>query len=278
MYKILDRQDLAPMVHLFKINAPEVARKAQPGQFVIVRIDEKGERIPLTFADWDAQGGTVTIIFMEAGATTCRLARLNTGDSIENFVGPLGIPTHLEKYGTVVCIGGGIGVAPITPIARGLKQAGNKVISIMGARNKSLLFWEDKLRLASDELIVCTDDGTYGRKGLVTEPLKDLLTSGQKIDRVIAIGPIPMMKFCALTTQPFGVKTIVSLNPLMVDGTGMCGCCRVSVDNATKFACVDGPDFDGHKVDWNLMAVRSRGYAAEEKSSLERWQCQCKGK
>jgi ferredoxin--NADP+ reductase len=266
------------MVHLFKINAPEVAKKAQPGQFVIVRIDEKGERIPLTFADWDAKAGTVTIIFMEAGATTGRLARLKTGDSIENLVGPLGIPTHLEKYGTVVCIGGGIGVAPITPIARGLKQAGNQVISIMGARNKSLLFWEDKLRLSSDELIVCTDDGTYGRKGLVTEPLKDLLTSGQKIDRVIAIGPIPMMKFCALTTQPFGVKTIVSLNPLMVDGTGMCGCCRVSVDNATKFACVDGPDFDGHKVDWNLMTVRSRVYATEEKRSLEQWQCQCKGK
>ena len=278
MFKILDRQDLAPLVHLFKIDAPEVARKALPGQFVIVRIDEKGERIPLTFADWDSKAGTVTIIFMEAGATTCRLARLNAGDSIENFVGPLGIPTHIEKYGTVVCVGGGIGVAPITPIANGLKQAGNKVISIMGARNKSLLFWEDKLRMASDELIVCTDDGTYGRKGLVTEPLKELLASGQKIDRVIAIGPIPMMKFCALTTQPFGVKTIVSLNPLMVDGTGMCGCCRVSVDNNTKFACVDGPDFDGHKVDWNLMATRSRGFATEEKSSLEQWQCKCKSK
>jgi ferredoxin--NADP+ reductase len=278
VYKIVERQDLAPMVHLFKISAPEVARKAQPGQFVIVRIDEKGERIPLTFADWDAKAGVVTIIFMEAGATTCRLARLNSGDSIENFVGPLGVPTHIEKYGTVICVGGGIGVAPITPIARGLKQAGNKVISIMGARNKDLLFWEDKLRSSSDELIVCTDDGTYGRKGLVTEPLKEILASGQKIERVIAIGPIPMMKFCSMTTQPFGVKTIVSLNPLMVDGTGMCGCCRVSVDNATKFACVDGPDFDGHKVDWNLMATRSKGYGTEEKRSLEQWQCQCKGK
>lgn len=275
MYKILERQDLAPVVHLFKIEAPEVARKAQPGQFVIVRIDEKGERIPLTFADWDAGSGSVTIIFMEAGATTCRLARLNAGDSIENFVGPLGLPTHIENYGTVVCVGGGIGVAPITPIARGLKQAGNKVISIMGARSKELLFWEDKLRASSSELIVCTDDGTYGRKGLVTEPLKEILTSSQKIDRVIAIGPIPMMKFCSLTTQPFGVKTMVSLNPLMVDGTGMCGCCRVSVDNATRFACVDGPDFDGHKVDWELMTIRSKGYAAEEKHSLERWQCQC---
>jgi ferredoxin/flavodoxin---NADP+ reductase len=278
VYKILDRQDLAPNIRQFKIEAPEVAKKAQPGQFVIVRIDEKGERIPLTFADWDREAGWVTIIFMEVGATTCKLARLNAGDSIADFVGPLGIPTHIEKFGTVVCVGGGVGVAPITPIARALRQAGNKVISIQGSRSKNLLFWEDKLRAASDELTVCTDDGTYGRKGLVTEPLKDLLTSDQKIDRVIAIGPIPMMKFCALTTQPFGVKTIVSLNPLMVDGTGMCGCCRVSVDNTTRFACVDGPDFDGHKVDWNLMTIRSRGYAAEEKKSMELWQCQCQKK
>ena len=275
MYKILERQDLSPNVHLFKIEAPEVANKAQPGQFVIVRIDEKGERIPLTFADWDTKTGTVTIVFAEAGATTCRLARLDAGGYIENFVGPLGIPTHIEKFGTVVCIGGGIGVAPVTPIARGLKKAGNRVLSIMGARTKDLLFWENNLGASSDELTVCTDDGSYGRKGLVTEPLKEILASGQKIDRVIAIGPVPMMKFCSLTTQPFGVKTIVSLNPLMVDGTGMCGCCRVSVNNATKFACVDGPDFDGHQVDWNLMTTRAKGYAEEEKISLERWQCQC---
>jgi NAD(P)H-flavin reductase len=275
VYKIIERQDLADIVHLFKIEAPEVAKKAQPGQFVIVRIDEKGERIPLTFADWDAKEGSVTIVFQEAGATTCRLARLNAGQSIENFVGPLGIPTHIEKFGTVVCVAGGIGVAPISPIARGLKQAGNKVISIMGARNKSLLFWEDKLRQCSHELVVTTDDGTFGRKGLVTEPLKEILSS-QKVDLVIAIGPIPMMKFSTLTTKPFGVKTLVSLNPLMVDGTGMCGCCRVSVGGATKFACVDGPDFDGHQVDWDLMSVRSRAYAPEEKRSMEQWQCQCK--
>jgi len=268
---------LAPIVHLFKIEAPEVAQKAQPGQFVIVKIDEKGERIPLTFADWDTTQGTVTIVFQEAGATTCRLARLNAGESIENFVGPLGIPTHIEKFGTVVCVGGGIGVAPITPIARALKQAGNKVISIMGARSQNLLFWEDKLRQSSHELTVTTDDGTYGRKGLVTEPLKEILSS-QKVDLVIAIGPIPMMKFCTLTTRPFGVKTFVSLNPLMVDGTGMCGCCRVSVDGNTKFACVDGPDFDGHKVDWDLMSVRSKAYAPEEKISVDQWQCQCNKK
>jgi ferredoxin/flavodoxin---NADP+ reductase len=276
VFKILSKQDLAPVVHLFEIDAPGVAKKAQPGQFVIVRIDEKGERVPLTFADWDSQKGSVTIIFMEAGATTCRLGRLSSGESITNFVGPLGVPTHVEKFGTVVCVGGGIGVAPITPIARGLKQAGNEVISIMGARNKGLLFWEDKLRCHSDQLIVTTDDGSYGRKGLVTEPLKELLASGKKIDRVIAIGPIVMMKFCSLTTQPFGVKTIVSLNPIMVDGTGMCGCCRVSVDGATRFACVDGPDFDGHKVDWDLLTTRGRSYAEEEKRSLDHWQCQCK--
>jgi len=276
MYKILERQDLTPVVHLFKVDAPDVSRKAQPGQFVVVRIDEKGERIPLTFADWNSGQGTVTIIFMEVGATTCRLARLNAGEAIENFVGPLGVPTHIEKYGTVVCVAGGVGVAPITPIARALKQAGNKVISIMGARNQSLLFWEDNLRKASDQLIVTTDDGSYGRKGLVTEPLKEILSSGEHVDRVIAIGPIVMMKFCSLTTKPFGVKTIVSLNPLMVDGTGMCGCCRVSIAGATKFACVDGPDFDGHAVDWDLLQSRARGYVEEEKKSMENWQCQCK--
>lgn len=277
MYKILERQDLAPIIHLFKIEAPEVAKKARAGQFVIVKIDEKGERIPLTFADWDEKEGSVTIIFMEVGATTCRLARLKAGDSIMNFVGPLGVPTHIEKLGNVVCVGGGIGVAPITPIAAALKAAGNNVISIMGSRSKSLLFWEEKLRQASNELIVTTDDGTYGRKGLVTEPLKELLSS-QKIELVVAIGPIPMMKFCAATTKPFGVKTVVSLNSLMVDGTGMCGCCRVSVGGSVKFACVDGPDFDGHKVDWDLMSVRSKGYASEEKQSMEKWECECKNR
>jgi ferredoxin/flavodoxin---NADP+ reductase len=278
VFKIIEREDLAPSIHLFKIEAPELARKAKAGQFVIVRIDEKGERIPLTFADWDSLKGTVTIIFMEVGATTCRLARLNAGDSIENLVGPLGVPTHIENYGSVICIGGGIGVAPITPIAKALKQAGNQVISIMGSRSKNLLFWENKLRDASHELIVCTDDGTYGQKAMVTEPLKNLLSSGKKIAKIFAIGPIPMMKFCSLTTLPFGVKTDVSLNSLMVDGTGMCGCCRVSVDNTIKFACVDGPDFDGHKVDWDLMSARSRGYSAEEKRAMELWQCKCNSK
>ncbi len=268
MYKILAKEDLVPTIYQFKIEAPEVAKKAQAGQFVVVRIDEKGERIPLTFADWDAKEGNVTIIFQVAGATTRRLSEMKAGDSIANLVGPLGVPTHIEKNSTVVCVAGGVGVAPIAPIARAMKQAGNKVITIMGARSKNLLFWEDRLRSASDQLIVTTDDGTYGRKALVTEPLKEILASGQKIDMVMAIGPAVMMKFCSLTTQPFGVKTVVSLNPIMVDGTGMCGCCRVSVGGVTKFACVDGPDFDGHKVDWNLLLARSRTYLDEEKRSL----------
>ncbi|MCJ7744548.1 MAG: sulfide/dihydroorotate dehydrogenase-like FAD/NAD-binding protein [Dehalococcoidales bacterium] len=271
MYKILLRQDLVPNIHLFKLDAPAIAKKAQPGQFVVVRIDEKGERIPLTIADWDRKEGSVTIVFMEVGATTHRLATLKASDSIANFVGPLGVPTHIEKFGTVVCVAGGFAVAVIMPIARAMKKKGNKVISIMGARSQNLIFWENELRRVSDQLIVTTDDGTYGRKGLVTEPLKELLSSGQKVDRVIAIGPSVMMKFCAKTTEPFGVKTIVSLNPIMVDGTGMCGCCRVSVGGVTKFACVDGPDFDGHQVDWDLLFARQKVYLEEEKRSFDEW-------
>ena len=274
MFRIIYRQTLAAKIHLFKIEAPAIARKAQAGQFVVVRIDDRGERIPLTLADWDAREGSVTVVFMEVGATTRRLALLKAGDSIADLVGPLGVPTHIDKFGTVVCVAGGVGVAPITPIARALKEKGNRIISILGARCKDLLFWEDKLRSVSHQLIVTTDDGTYGRKGVVTEPLKELLESGEKVDRVIAVGPSIMMKFCAQTTKPFGVKTIVSLNPIMVDGTGMCGCCRVSVGGVTKFACVDGPDFDGHQVDWDLLFARQRTYLNEEKRSFEQQQAQ----
>ena len=274
MFRIISRDTLATKIHLFKIEAPAVARKAQPGQFVVVRVDERGERIPLTIADWNEKEGSVSMVFMEVGATTFRLAQLKAEESVADFVGPLGVPSDIEKFGTVVCVAGGVGVAVITPIAKALKEKGNNIISILGARSKDLLFWEDKLRNASHQLIVTTDDGTYGRKGVVTEPLKELLESGEKVDRVIAIGPTVMMKFCAKTTQPFGVKTIVSLNPIMVDGTGMCGCCRVSVGGATKFACVDGPDFDGHQVDWDLLAARQRIYLDEEKRSFERWQAE----
>jgi len=274
MFRIIYRKTLATKIHLFEIEAPAIARKALAGQFVVIRIDERGERIPLTLADWDGKEGSVTVVFMEVGATTFRLALLKAGDFIADFVGPLGVPSHIDKFGTVVCVAGGVGAAPITPIARALKEKGNKIISILGARSKGLLFWEDKLRSVSHQLIVTTDDGTYGRKGVVTEPLKELLESGEKVDRVIAIGPSIMMKFCVQTTQPFGVKTIVSLNPIMVDGTGMCGCCRVSVGGVTKFACVDGPDFDGHQVDWDLLFARQRTYLNEERRSFEQWQAQ----
>ncbi len=275
MYKILLKEDLVPNIHLLKIDAPAVARKAQAGQFVVIRVNEKGERIPLTIADWDRKEGSITVVFMEVGTSTRRLAQLGTGDSIASFIGPLGQPTHIDKYGTVVCVSGGFATAVIMPIAREMKAAGNRVVSILGARNKDLLFWEDRLRNVSDKLIVTTDDGSYARKGLVTEPLKELLEGGEKIDRVIAIGPSIMMKFCAKTTQPFGVKTIVSLNPIMVDGTGMCGGCRVSVGGQTKFACVDGPDFDAHQVDWDLLFARQKVYLDEEKVSLEKWKCAC---
>ncbi len=271
MYKILLRQDLVPNIHLFKIEAPAVARKAQAGQFIIVRVDDRGERIPLTIADWNAREGSVSVVFMEVGSTTRQLASLNAGDTIADFVGPLGVPTHVENFGTVVMVAGGVGVAVVTPIARAMKQKGNNVISIMGARSKNLIFWEEELRAASNRLIVVTDDGSYMRKALVTEPLKELLLGQEKIARVVAIGPTMMMKFSALTSQPFGVKTIVSLNPIMVDGTGMCGCCRVSVGGQTKFACVDGPDFDGHQVDWDLLQNRQRVYLDEEKLLTERW-------
>jgi len=273
MYKILSREDLVPGIHLFKVEAPAVAKKARAGQFIVLMIDEKGERIPLTIADWDRGEGSITIVFMEVGATTRRLAQLKAGDSIANFVGPLGVPTHIGKYGTVLCVGGGVGVAPIYPIARAMKEAGNTVLTIMGSRSKSLLFWEDHLRSIDKNVIVTTDDGSYARKGLVTEPMKELLQSGKKIDRVVAIGPVMMMKFCAKTTEPFKVPTIVSLNPIMVDGTGMCGCCRVEVGGETKFTCVDGPDFDGHKVDWDLLLARQRIYCGEEKLATE--QCKC---
>jgi len=276
MYRILEKQDLTPVIHLWKVEAPRVAQKAQAGQFVMLHHGEEGERIPLTIADWDRDAGTVTVVFMEVGASTEKFAKLKAGDAIDDFVGPLGKPTEIENYGTVVCVAGGFAIATIVPIARAMKAAGNRVVSIMGFRTKALVFWEDRLGQFSDELIVTTDDGTYGRKGLVTEPLTELLQKA-KVNRVIAIGPTVMMKFSSLTSKPFGVPTIVSLNPIMVDGTGMCGACRVEVGGETKLACVDGPDFDGHKVDWDLLMSRQRAYLAEEKSSVERLHGKCQG-
>jgi len=276
MFKIVTKEKLCPVVDFMKIEAPAVAKKAKPGQFVVIRVDEVGERIPLTLADWDAKEGTLSLVAMRVGTSTYKLSNLNSGDRILDLVGPLGLPSEIENFGTVVCVGGGVGVAPVFPIARALKQAGNKVITIMGARTKDLLFWEDRLRSVSDELIVTTDDGSYARKDVVTAPLKEVLEREKKVNRVVAIGPAIMMKFCSLTTKPFAVPTIVSINSIMVDGTGMCGCCRVSVADATKFVCVDGPEFDGHQVNWDLLFARQRIYCDEEKHSLEQWQsCHC---
>ena len=276
MYRIVTKEKLGPVTDFMEVEAPEVAKKAKPGQFVVIRIDEVGERIPLTLADWDDKEGTVSLVAMQVGTSTHKLACLKAGDHILNLVGPLGLPSEIERFGTVVCVGGGVGIAPLFPIARALRQAGNKIVSIIGAREKGLLFWEERMRSVSDELMVTTDDGSYARKGLVTEPLKEILERDKQVKRVIAIGPAIMMKFCSATTKPFGVHTIVSLNSIMVDGTGMCGCCRVSVGDVTKFACVDGPEFDGHKVDWDLLFKRQQIYLAEEKRSLELWKsCYC---
>jgi len=271
VYRILEKEVLSDVNKLMVVEAPEVARKAKAGQFVIVRIDERGERIPLTVADFDCEDGTVTIIFQEVGKSTMKLGALEAGDAVADFVGPLGNPTEIEDYGAVLCVGGGVGIAPVYPIARALKEAGNTVLGIIGARTRDLLFWEEKMRSVCDELIVCTDDGTYGRMALVTQPMQEILSARDDVGRVWAIGPAIMMKFCARTTKPFDVPTIVSLNSIMVDGTGMCGACRVLVGAETKFVCVDGPEFDGHLVDWDLLLARQRIYLAEEKRAKEAW-------
>jgi len=274
VYEILLREDLVPNIHLFKVAAPAVAKKAQPGQFAVIRLDEKGERIPLTIADWDREEGSVTIVFMEVGTTTRRLALLKAGDYITNFVGPLGLPSHIEKFGTVVCVGGCYGIASMMPIARAMREAGNKVISVIEARSKSLLFWEERLRSVSDQLISTTGDGSYAAKGWISDRLEEIVAGGNKVDLVVAIGCTYMMMLCAEMTRPFGIKTIVHLNPIMVDGTGMCGCCQVSVGGVTRFACVDGPEFDGHQVDWDLLLARQGIYLDDEIRSLQVWECQ----
>jgi len=259
------------------VEAPQVARKARAGQFVIVINDEHGERIPLTIADFDREAGTITLIFQEVGKSTMQMGAKEVGDTFLTVAGPLGHPTEIEQYGTVACVGGGVGIAPLYPIARALHQAGNHVISIIGARTQSLLFWEDKMAAVSDEMIVCTDDGSYKRKALVTEPLKELLEArGGEIARVWAIGPAIMMKFVSLTTKPYQVPTIVSLNTIMIDGTGMCGGCRVLLEEGAQFVCVDGPEFDGHKVNWDNLLARQAFYREEERAAVERWQHECR--
>ena len=277
MYKILEKKDLSDVTVMMVVEAPLVARKARAGQFVIVRTDEQAERIPLTIADFDRDAGSITLILQEVGKSTMQMGALEVGGGFENVVGPLGHATDTENLGTVVCVGGGVGIAPIFPIARALKEAGNTVISIIGARTKELLFWEDRMAAVSDELIVCTDDGSYGRKALVTEPLKALLESEPgRVAKIWAIGPTIMMKFVSLTTKPFEVPTIVSLNTIMVDGTGMCGGCRVMLDDGPQFVCVDGPEFDGHKVNWDNLLSRVGFYREQEQQAVERWEHKCK--
>ncbi len=268
-HTIVSKRAIAPDVKEYVVRAPVVARKAKAGQFVIVRIDEEGERIPLTIANADAGAGTITLVVQEVGKTTIEMGRLEEGDAILDLIGPLGRPSHVEKFGTVCMIGGGIGIAPIYPIAVAMREAGNRVISIIGARTKALLFWEDEMRAASDELYVTTDDGSYGVKGFVSQELERLIREGRELNSVTAIGPVPMMRAVVETTRLHTIPTVVSLNPIMVDGTGMCGGCRVTVGGETKFTCVDGPEFDGHGVDFDELVQRQSFYKDLEAEAAE---------
>ncbi len=269
MFKIIRREEMAEgTVVLNEIEAPRIARKARPGQFVILKANEEGERIPLTMAETDPEKGTLTVIYMVVGKSTALFKSLKAGDAYQDVIGPLGKATEIEKVGNVVCVGGGTGIAVLHPITRALKNVGNHVTAIIGSRSKDLLIMEEHMRRASHELLICTDDGSYGRKGFVTEALKDVLDKGDT-QLAVAIGPVPMMKFVSKLTAQYGVKTIVSLNPIMVDGTGMCGGCRVTVGGITKFACVDGPEFDGHKVDYDELMLRLQAYCEDEKRCFE---------
>jgi ferredoxin--NADP+ reductase len=270
MFPILQKEKLSEEVFRLTLKAPNIARERKAGQFVIVQQGgEYAERIPLTIADADEQAGSITLVFQAVGEATHHLATLEKGDAIENVLGPLGKPTQIDTYGKVICVGGGVGVAPMHPIAQAMKRAGNEVKIIIGARNKDLVILEQEMQAIADELIICTDDGSYGKKALVTEPLKELCESW-KPDLVVAIGPPIMMKFCTLTTKPFNIPTIVSLNTIMIDGTGMCGGCRVSINGETKFVCVDGPEFDAFAVDWDNLLLRLGTYKPQEQEAHHR--------
>ena len=265
-YKILSKNKLSENLYEIIVDAPYVVKNAKAGQFIILRVDEKGERIPLTIADVNKEKNELTMVFMAVGNTTRMLAKLETGEEILDLAGPLGVPTEIKNYGTVVCVAGGYGAAPAYLIAKAFKAAGNKVYMIIGTRTEDLIFWEDKMKTACDELFITTDDGSKGRKGFVTDQLRDIMNA-EKIDLIMAIGPIPMMKAVADLTRNKNILTIASMNPIMVDGTGMCGACRLTVDGKTKFACVDGPDFDAHKVDFNEIIQRGQIYKDLEKTS-----------
>jgi ferredoxin--NADP+ reductase len=271
MYEILKKKVMSPTVKMIEVSAPLIAAKAQAGQFIILRLDPRGERIPLTIADSDPSAGKITIIFMEVGKTTTQLGRMNEGDKIMNILGPLGNPSEIRNFGTVVCVGGGVGVAPLYPIAKALRAAGNKVITIIGARNKDLLLMENELRGVSDEFYIATDDGSAGHHGFVSDVLKKLIDEGRKIDRVITIGPLIMMKVVTNVTRPYKIKTVASMNPIMVDGTGMCGGCRVMVGGEVKFACVDGPEFDAHAIDFDNLMKRNMRFTKKETVGLEEY-------
>ncbi len=270
MNKIVDKKMLSENVVQLEVEAPLIAKKRKAGHFVIVRFDEKGERIPLTISSANIEKGTITLILQRVGVSTHKIASLNAGDYLHDVVGPLGKATHIEKFGTVLCCGGGVGVAPLLPIVQAMKAAGNKVISVLAARNKDLIILEDEIRKSSDEVIIMTDDGSAGQQGVVTVGMEQAIKK-EKIDFCMAIGPAIMMKFAALKTKEYDIPTYVSLNTIMVDGTGMCGACRVTVDGKTKFVCVDGPEFDAHKVDFGEMMMRMGAYKAEEKEALDKY-------
>jgi len=269
-FMVLSKEELAPQIKRIVVSAPLIAKKAKAGQFVILRVDERGERFPLTLVDWNPDKGTITLIFQEVGVSTRKLGKINSGDYIEDIVGPLGNPTEIDKYGHVAVVGGGVGTALIYPWVRSLKKAGNHITTIIGARSANLLLLEKELSELSDEIYISTDDGTKGVKGFTSDVLKSLLEKGKKFNLVMAAGPVPMMRAIAEVTRPYGIKTIVSLNPIMVDGTGMCGGCRVTVGGETKFACVDGPEFDAHKVDFRELMNRLRTYQEEERIAFQR--------
>ena len=274
-YKILYKEQLSASVFLMRIFAPHIAEERQPGQFILLSINQEyGERIPLTIADADREEGSITIIFQAVGFSTKQLAMLDVGDELPVLLGPLGRPTHISKLGRVVCVGGGVGVAPLHPIAKAFKGAGNHITCILGARSQDLIILEKQFRSFADQVVICTDDGSAGRKALVTEPLKELCSAPEKPQLIVAIGPPIMMKFCVETVRPFDIPVVVSLNTIMVDGTGMCGGCRVTVGDETKFVCVDGPEFDGLKVDFDGMMKRLQGYRPQERRQEEEHSCQ----
>lgn len=271
MPKVLDNVQISPLTWKMKVEIPRLVAKAKAGQFVILRVNEEGERVPMSIAGLDKEKGALTIVYQVVGKTSALMTTVPAGGEISDCVGPLGLPSHVEKWGTACVVGGGIGIAPVYPIAQAYKEAGNKIITVIGARSRDLLFYEEEHKAVADELYVCTDDGSYGHHGFVSDVLNKILDEGVKIGMVMAIGPVPMMRVVSDLTKQYDVPTWVSLNPLMVDGTGMCGCCRVSVDGETKFACVDGPDFDGHKVDFDLLTKRLSAYHEQEREAMKRF-------